>query len=253
MFLLMSLSVFLFTSCEKETDTISASENKNIVEKFKRLKFQTVPISNGGTTGNFVGFTGGGLNFLPPNHSGPIQFASTTGSKGLFTDPFSSAQIFGVNEMFGQGGGSFTLNGKKVALNFGFCGQDFFGTLDNSFKDDDLDKLDVFIGVAGDFAFDDTGSSPGIDYLLYAISYNGGTKLSSLYDLNKNEKLKDLAFVLLIEFMNEDNAKVYFSKSGNITFSGSQLTLSDISLVDEEGMSANGKLDAALECVNIEQ
>lgn len=245
------LSVFLFTSCEKDTDLKGSTDNTNMIEKFKRLKFQTIPTSDGTSIGGFTGTSGGGITFTPPSGSGGTQFSGTSGSRNLFTDPTSSNPYFGVNGFFGQGGGSFTLNGKKVDLAFGFCGQDIFGELDGNFSNDDLEKIDIFIGIAGQFSIGDT-SDLGIDYILYAISYNGGTKLNNLNDFDNDDNFDNLAFVLVIEFNEELNeSKVYLSTSGTITFSESQLTLGNVKLVDEDGDN-NGSLDASLECIQFD-
>ncbi len=243
------LSVFLFTSCEKDTDLKGSTDNKNMIEKFKRLRFQTIPISDGTSTGGFAGTSGGGISFIPPSGGG-TQFSGTNGSGNSFTDPTSSNPYFGVNGFFGQGGGSFTLNGKKIDLGFGFCGQDIYGDFSGNFSQSELKQLDIFVGIASDF-FTDT-STLDIDYLIYAISYNGGTRLSNLDDFNTDDDLKNLAFVLVVEFNEEfSQGKIYLSTSGTITFSESQLTLGNVRLVDEDGVS-NGSLDASLECIRFD-
>lgn len=240
------LSVFLFTACEKDTAVNPQSNKGDIIEKFKRLKFQTVTKTKGNSSGSYASPGDGNANFVTPNSSGPSFSSVDAGSNNQFTDPMSSANTFAVNGNFGFGGGSFTLNGEKIDIAVGFCGTDIFGEL--GLSEEELDEVDIFIGVAGDFDIE-SNSEGEIEYLVYAISYNGGTELSNLDEIDENN-MDGLAFVMIMEF-NENNFKAYLSTGGSIAFSDTYMTLSNVSLVDEEGMDA-GSMDAAFECVNYE-
>ena len=248
---LSMLSVFLFTGCEKDTAVAPQQNDNNIIDKFKRLKFQTVTTTSK-DNGNFSNNSTKDNEFVKPGSSGDVMFAPSTGSNDLFTDPSSSdASFFGVNSGFGIGGGSFSFKGKTHNIAFGFCGTDLFSELD---MNGELDQVDIFIGVAADnWTLESDGSSaPENGYIIYAISYNGSTNISNLSDFDGTDNINNMAFVLLIELGANENqgGEMYFSTSGNMTFSDSEVALSGVKMVDLDGSNV-GTIDAILECVNI--
>lgn len=246
---LSMLSVFLFTGCEKDTAVAPNSNRQDVIDKFKRLKFQTVTTTEDSSEEQEE-TKDNSSDFVQPDAGPDAQFATNTGSNNMFTDPNSSTDYFAVNGQFGYGGGSFTLNGESHDILFGFCGADIFDDLDTLGKSD---EVEIFVGLAGDLDLTDLESDTASfenGYFIYALSYNGGTELVNFNDPEDFENRDDFAVVMIIEFNDEFNeGKIYFSTGGNITFSGSQVLLAGVSLVDSEG-NANGSLDAILECVN---
>lgn len=243
---LSMLSVFLFTGCEKDTAVAPQQNDNNIIDKFKRLKFQTVTTTTE-DNGNFSDNSKKDTEFTRPGGGSDATFAPSTGANDMFTDPSSDADYFAVNNYFGMGGGSFTFNGQKHDVAFGFCGTDLFGELD---MNGELDQVDIFIGVAGDWAFENGSEEPENGYIIYAFSYNGSTNINNFNEIDEAETIDNMAFVMIIEF-NEDlqNAKFHFSTSGSMTFSNSQVLLSGVNLVDMDGNNS-GTVDANLECIN---
>lgn len=242
------LSVFLFTGCEKDAAVAPENNRGDIIEKFKRLKFQTVTTTSEENSSSTS--TKNSTDFVGPTGGNDAEFAPSTGSNDMFTDPNSNADYFGVNGNFGFGGGSFNFNGENFEMLLGFCGSDLFGDLDSL---GEMDEVDIFVGIAGDVTMEelmaDTGSFLENGYIIYAISYNNSTDLINFYDY---EDIGDEGFaaVMLMDLSaDSEDEGMYFSTSGNIVFSGSQVSLSGVSMVNAEG-DASGSLDANLECVS---
>lgn len=262
-----ALSVFLFTSCEKESDSMGGGSTGDRLEKFKRLEFTG---SGGGATGSstsssgsgtFIGGGGGNLSYVPPAGSGNgTQFAPTVQGGGEFTDPMSTGSSFAVSNPFSVGGGSFTLGNKTYEMDFGFCASgDFFDVIDG--PDAGEDEVEIFIGVSGDFDLsEEFGDSVdlGLDLILYAFSYNGGTSIGDFTSFeDENGQPSNNAYVLAVtNFGSENGGEIYFAKSGKVDFGGSTVSLSGLTMVKlEEGVeggnilgSTSVRASGALEC-----
>ena len=243
---LCMLSVFLFTGCEKDTAVAPDSKSNNMLDKFKRLKFQTVTTTEKDKDNNFADNNSSSTEFTQPNAGGDAQFAPSTGMNDQFTDPSSTdAEFFGVNGMFGLGGGTFTFKGKTHDIGFGFCGSDIFGQLGGR-----TENVDIFIGVAGDWSLDQGSSEPTSGYVIYAVSYNGSTNLKNFYDYQSESEIHNAAFVMIVDVSEDvDGSDIYFSTGGSLTFSGSTVSMAGVRMVDSEGKNV-GQVDANLECVN---
>ncbi|MEQ8625035.1 MAG: hypothetical protein RJQ00_11120 [Vicingaceae bacterium] len=262
-----ALSVFLFTSCEKESDNVGGSGDGDRLEKFKRLEFTG---SGGGATGSstsssgsgtFIGGGGGNISYIPPSGAGnSSQFAPTVQGGGEFTDPMSTSSTFAVSTPFSIGGGSFTLGSQTYQMDFGFCASsDLFDAIDS--PGDDEDEVEIFIGVSGDFDIDggtdDELDDLGIDLLLYVISYNGGSSIGDFTSFEGEGNLSNSAFVLAItNFDGDEDGDVYFANAGNVNFGGSTVSLSGLNMIKvEEGLqgenilgSTRVRASGALEC-----
>lgn len=268
-----ALSVFLFTACEKESDGISGSTNKDRLEKFKRLQFtgsgaETSTSSTGGS-GTFSGTGSSSISYTPPTGgNGPgngATWAPTTPNEAEFTDPMSTGPVFAVSTPFSSGGGAVTFGNKSYDLNFGFCASsDIFGSFSPDSANSESD-LEVFIGVSGDFdismAGEDEPDDLGIGLILYVFSYGGSSQIGSFENFEEGSA-ENSAFVMVVEFEpgEDEDAVIHFAKSGTVDFSGSTVTLSNVQMAKvietmiepgqylDELSSNTKKLDALLEC-----
>lgn len=261
-----TLSVFLFTSCEKESDGPSNTNQADRLEKFKRLRFTA---QNAGNSGSYVG-SNGNVTYVKTTGGGST-FTQTTGTTSNFTDPSSTGTSFSVSTSFGAGGGSVTLDGEQYDMDFGFCASaDFLDAIPDNSDDssstdsDDSDvNLDLFIGISGDF---DLGSSDeadaedlGLDLILYTFSYNGATEIGDFDDFGEDE-LDDLAFVIAVTYDDSGSdvdAKFYFATEGSVNFAGTEVILNNVKMavVDLDESELEDMLvdmRANLECVSFE-
>lgn len=270
-FTAVALSVFLFTSCEKESD--GEAERGNRLEKFKRLQFSTGSASSSTNSGSgtFIG-NGSNISYVPPGGAGSAQFApAPSGNANGFTNPNSTGTNFVVDRSFGEGGGSVTIDGERYDMDFAFCAEaDFLGFFDNgsdssSSGNGDGPELNLFVGIAGEFSFDGADSSssdgPGLDLVLYAFSYNGGQQISSFdtFEGDLGKRFKG-AFIIAVAFgeneQGETEEAFYFATGGSLAFSGSEVLMSGVTMTKVEiGSESNGltgetaNLAANLTCV----
>lgn len=233
-----TLSVFLFTACEKDTDNYGV-QNESRLEKFKRLTFSsgsTSSSTSSTSSGTFTG-SGGNISYTPPSGGGNT-FAPTSGGGNGFTDPMSSSKSFSVSSPFSLGGGSVTLDGKTYQLNFGLCADsDLFGTVEGP-RGENL-EVEAFIGISGDFDINSSTNDTtdfDFDLLFYAFSFNGGSKIGGFNDFegNGNGELGKVAFVIAAKFGPEadEDGTLYFATEGSINFSGSTVTASSLKMAE---------------------
>jgi hypothetical protein len=145
-------------------------------------------------------------------------------------------------------------------MDFGFCASStLFGSYGPSGENDDLE---VFIGVSGDFDLGGTSGDGdpedlGLDLILYAFSFNGGTNIGDFTIFEGEGDPSNSAFVLAVtNFDGENGGDIYFSKSGNVDFGGSIVSLSGLTMVKvDEGLQGENVLGStslrasgALEC-----
>lgn len=258
----VTLSVFLFTACEKESDNIGSVEGDRL-EKFKRLKFTANEPSGSNTsgTGKFVS-GGGNVTFVPASGSGnSSQFSPIVNGGGEFTNPMSTGSSFAVANPLSIGGGSFTLGTKTYQMDFGFCASSaLFGAIDGPNGNDD--ELEVFIGVSGDFDVSAGTGDPedlGLDLILYVFSYNGSNNIGDFGSFDGEGDPANSAFVIAVTNFDEDGGDIYFSKSGNVDFGGSNVSLSGLTMAKilediQEGNvlgTTTVRASGALECGSI--
>gem|GEM_PF-1388253 len=272
------LSVFLFTSCEKESDGDFGNYDEapaNRLEKFKRLKFSGSS-AEGSTTdsqgsGTFIG-NGNNVSYTGAESTGNSQFVpeNPEDAERGFTDPMSSGPEFAVFNPFSAGGGSLTIDGEDFDLDFGFCAESdvlqIFGGSDSSNQggEDSPANLQLFIGVSGDFDPSKVGENDlGVDLIFYAFSYNGATKIGDFTDFEGEDDPENLAFVIAVKFgkneMGEPSGDFFFATEGSINFAGSEVIINGAKMAKvefgEQGMdnSLGSKLvdlSASLECVS---
>ncbi len=231
----VALSVFLFTSCEKESDDgIGTSNIGDRFEKYKRLQFSTgsATSSTNNGSGTFIG-NGGSVSYVPPG-GGAAQFAPSAGNDRGFTDITSTGTEFAVEKPFGFGGGSITIDGESESLAFAICAE--FNFLEGQNADTSDRDVNIFVGIGGDFEPGDIGDNFTPDFTLFAYSYNGGSELGSFIDYSHVATDDEFEGSFLIFTMNgeDDNgdpkADIYFAVSGSVIFSGSEVFLNDVQL-----------------------
>lgn len=259
----VALSVFLFTSCEKESDN-PGSSNGDRLEKFKRLQFSTASTSSTTNSGSGT-FVGNGNNVSFVSTDGPkANFTpASSGNSNGFTDPKSTGTSFIVDQSFGFGGGSVTIDGKEIDLDFAFCAEaDFLGVFNSNDTTENENELNLFVGISGDFSLD-SSSSDGIDLILYVFSYNGGSEIGNFLDFESGE-FDEGAFVIAVAYEEDEQGNreqiLYFGTEGSVIFDGSNVLLSTVEMMKvEEGNdghslgSETATLDAALECITYEE
>lgn len=264
-----ALSVFLFTSCEKESDNLAAApEDGNRLEKFARLQFSGAAggsTSNSGS-GTFIG-NGNNVQYTDAD-AGSIEFVpeNAADQQRGFTDPMSTGPEFSIFSSVGSGGGSVTLDGKDYDLDFGFCADvDFLGFTPGSGSSDSSSgsssDLNIFIGISGDFVMGESESS-GLDLILYAFSYNGATDLGSFEDFEGGEA-ENAAFVIAVAFEEDGHEghggepTFYFATDGSLSFAGEEVIISGaemmkIEMGDNDHDHGDGEsvdMSANLECI----
>lgn len=264
-----ALSVFLFTACEKESDGYGTPQKPDRLSKFKRLVFtgsSSTTTTNSGS-GTFIG-NNNSINFTAPDNGGGTEFvpASAAASENEFTDPRSTGSSFVVNNSFTLGGGTVTLGSNSYNIDVGFCASsDVFGQIDGLGGGEQGAEIDMFIGVSGDFSFGSFESDTGevddmpINLLLYAFSINGSNRIGDFAEFQE-ETVGKGAFVVAVEFNEkEESAAMYFSTSGSVDFTGSNVSLSGVKMAKiEEGefgdelSSTVVNLSAYLECGSYE-
>lgn len=270
-FTAVALSVFLFTSCEKESGDAEIYK-PNRLEKFKRLKFTSgsASTSTNSGTGTFIGNGSSSISYVPPGDGGSAQFAPVSaGNNNGFTNPNSAGPNFVVERSFGQGGGSVTIDGDRYDMDFAFCAEaDFFGFFgdegDSTSNDGDGPDLNMFIGIAGNFSFDSLSNSDlGLDLILYVFSYNGGATVGTFDDFEDDlsDNFKG-AFIIGVAFEEDENGDkqeaFYFGTQGSVAFAGEEVLMSGVKLAKVElGSNSNSltneevNMSADLTCVGV--
>jgi|SRR5690554_468011 len=256
------LSVFLFTACEKESEGIPKKPDR--LSKFKALTFtgETASATSSAGTGTFTGTGSNNITFVPPGDDDNLLFAPALEDGQAFTDPRATGSGFSIASGFTLGGGTVTFEGKSYTIAFGICASsDMFGfteDIDGSSNQGTNDDLDMFIGIAGDFNFEDENADiedPSA-LLLYAFSYNGGSSIGGFNDF-ENGTVDNKAFVIAVKFDEDiNNVGLYFATSGTVNFSGANVTMSGVKMakVEEDPSSNNflgsrrSNLSAFLEC-----
>lgn len=256
------LSVFLFTSCEKESEAgPSEGDNVDRFEKFRRLSFTKLDGSNSTA---YAG-SNGSITYVKSGSNGNT-FAQTSGS-ATFSDPSAGGVSFSVSSSFGEGGGSAVLDGETYNMDFAFCASaDFLGFAsdlgggeeEEDEGDDDV-AVDIFIGLAGDFNLDfgsDSGDTDtGLDMILYALSYNDGSNIGG-YDAFSDGDTDGAAFVIAVTFGDEGETTLYFATEGSAVFAGSQVNLDGVKMIklDDSNELTEDLVDlrAELQCVTFE-
>tara|TARA_B100000965_G_C19590878_1_gene757921 strand:- start:484 stop:1314 length:831 start_codon:yes stop_codon:yes gene_type:complete len=235
-----ALSVFLFTACEKDTDSPVQEKESDRLAKFSRLVFSGATsatesgggtFSGGGGSINFSAAGGGGATFAEAGGEAQV-FASIEGNGQVFTDPMSTGPVFGISGLLGTGGGSFTVNGETEDLIFGYCASQPVGG--NTSLPDSTSDVKVFVGIAGDWLNESNDLT-----FIYVISYNNSTKIGSFYDYNDWIIGTPLdAYVVVVRFeedeMGQSQQYTYFGTEGNISFGSSSVSISNATLVKIE-------------------
>lgn len=259
------LSVFLFTSCEKESEGIPKKVDR--ISKFKSLTFtgESASTTTTASTGSFTG-NNNNITFVPPENNESPSFASSLEEGQAFTDPRSVGDNFSIASYFsfGMGGGTVTFDRKSYDLAMGFClSSDLFGFTDDFGNNGGsaVDNLDLFVGIAGDFNLDGGSFESSSGLFLYVFSYNGGSDIGSFDAFNNTGNVDNKAFVIAVRFDGGANAAgVYFGTSGTANFSGSNVVLNNVKMAGIEENSTGDywlssrkvDLSAFLECGNFE-
>lgn len=257
----VTLSVFLFTSCEKESEGTPTKPDR--LSKFKSLVYSggsaSTTVNSG--SGTFLG-NNSNITFTAPGGSAnsETQFAPAAENDNGFTDPMSTESSFVISNGFTLGGGTVTLGNRTYDIDLGFCASsDIFGYAPGQ-GGNESESLDAFIGISGDFDLDnleeDTTNEMPFNMILYVFSFNGGSNIGDFTDFEGGEVDKG-AFVLAAEFDDQyEEVKLYFSTAGSVDFAGSNVTLSGISMVEVFDSMQGGNelgnetvpLQAFLEC-----
>jgi len=235
-----TLSVFLFTACEKESDSEPAQERSRI-EKFSRLSFTTE--SSSGSGGSYTG-NNGSVTYTQPGASNS-SFSGAEGSQPSFTDPRSRGNSFAVSSPFSFGGGSVNIDGTDFPLSIAICAnEDLFDIFEfEEGEENEGPEFDLFIGVAGDFEFGPDQEELPLDLLVYAISYNGGSQLGSYESFENDDEIGEAAFVIVVEYSgNEGEPNFWFGTDGAVSFSGPDVLLAGVELSKVDLESAMGGL-----------
>lgn len=252
-----TLSVFLFTACEKESDG-EPIPPKSRLEKFLRLTFSSGSTSTSTSSTSSGTFTGGGgsLTYTPPTGGSNASFTSTESDGPAYTDPKSRGNTFSVNSSFGEGGGSFSIDGKEYKLALAFCSDAIFGPVGFSVGDT-ASESKLFVGIAtndGELDFsglgdagnaDQSGNFP-IDALVYVWSFGGSSDIGSFDSFENDDRLRG-SFVFVVDYPETydpdqmgDPWKFYFATSGSASFDGDNVLLAGVEL-QEIDLNNDGK------------
>lgn len=232
----VTLSVFLFTSCEKESEGTPTKPDR--LSKFKSLVYSGGSASTTANSGSgtFLG-NNSNITFTTPGGAGSseTQFAPAAGNDNGFTDPTSTESSFVISNGFTLGGGTFSLGGKSYDIDLGFCASSDIFDFAPGQGGSENEELDAFIGVSGNFDLtnvDDTTGELPFNVILYVFSFNGGSSIGDFVNF-ENGDVDDGAFVLVAEFDDEyEDVKLYFSTSGSVSFAGSNVTLSNVQMAE---------------------
>ncbi|MAY83926.1 MAG: hypothetical protein CMP59_07315 [Flavobacteriales bacterium] len=253
-----TLSVFLFTACEKESDspTPNSPSKASKFDKFKSLAFSDA----NGSGPSSSGVSGSNINFTQAGASNN-DFVSPSAGGAAFTNPQSTGSSFIVPNSFQAGGGTIQFGNKSLNVAFGLCAStDIFG---ESGVEEGAD-FDAFIGIAGEnLSFDGLVGGDledaGVELILYVFSFNGGTAIGDLEDFDSDNPRA--AFVMAFELDGGDLGQefgegLYFGTSGSVSFGGSNVAVTNVNMVelteDDELGDSSKKLSAALTCVSFE-
>ncbi len=231
----VAMSVFLFTACEKDTDSPSDSASQgDRLEKFSRLTFSGTSSSTNSGSGTFIGGSsnvsfvspgGGSLNFVEASASSSSFAHVSSGS--VFTDPRSTGPAFGISGTLGLGGGTFTANGETYELDFGYCASQPIGG--NTSLPDTTGNVKIFVGIEG--AWQDSNAEQDLTFI-YIISYDDATEIASFEEYN-GDGFVGGAFIVVVRF-EDDGGQVeqstYFGTEGSISFSGSNVDVTGAKL-----------------------
>jgi len=259
-----TLSVFLFTACEKDTDGPTETPTKaSKFDKFKRLSFSSPDNSGPSTTSS----SSGDINFVQAGANNS-EFISPSAGGASFTDPRSTGSSFIVPNAFQAGGGTIQFGGKSLNVAFGLCvSSDPIGLTD---LDTEGNDFEAFVGIAGEnlslgnivsSSSDTTGDGfgeTGVELVLFVFSFNGGTNLGNLEDLDSDNPRAAFVVAFEVEDGNlgeEFGEGLYFGTSGSVSFGGSNVALTNVNMVellDDELGDESKKLSAALTCVSFE-
>lgn len=262
-----ALSVFLFTACEKESDSPAAPQNSKL-EKFKRLTFSggnstsTTSTSSGTFTGGggSVSFSGAGDGM---NNS---QFApAPSGNSVSFTDPGATGNSFNISSL-GLGGGTVTFNGTSYNVALGICVSDgsFVPVGSDSTQRGQEPNIRGFIGIAGDIDVDafvrgeDEAEDLGAELTIFVFSYNGGTSIADIDELDGDNPRGAFVFVgKTVSGPNGDkDVELYFATRGSVSFSDGSVVMSGVRMegldLSEGNTLSTATMSALIECVEIE-
>lgn len=263
-FLTLSLS-----SCSKQDfDGVTAKSNENaqqqVLRKVKNLKynFRTangkttitsngsggVSFSSGGNTSNFS--TGAGAtNFA--NDQGSSSFAN--GDNGTTYNSGAGANnSFDLNGTLSAGGGTMTVDGKSISLDYIFCADG--AAIFDDISDFDGEVFNVVIGISGDF---EDPENAKLNYMVFMVTVGDGSSGTYKLDMDvieEEEPTGKFGIIEVIDFSELsgdgtlegiDDAALYISTKGNLnlssgTYSFNGVDFSEI-LFDEQGDFNFGK------------
>ena len=138
-------------------------------------------------------------------------------SSNGFTDPKSTGTSFIVDQSFGFGGGTATIDGKDIDLDFAFCAEaDFLSVFSNDTTENENEWLYLLV-YQETFSLD-SSISDGIDLILYVFSYNGGSEIGTL-DFESGE-FDEGAFVIAVAYEEDEQGNreqiLYFGTEGSV-------------------------------------
>lgn len=188
---------FSLSSCSKqEYDgagvTVAQDNQQKIIRQVRSLKYnlkspngKVVITSNDG--GGSVNFNSGSTSVSFSEGAGSTNFSSDGGSANYASDPgstnyasgTSSGNSYDLSGMFAAGGGSVTIDGKSVQLDYVFCSDADSNILDIS--DFNGEDFKVLIGIAGDF---EDPENAKLNYMVFMVMVGDGTSGSYKLDLD---------------------------------------------------------------------
>ncbi len=234
---------FSLSSCSKqEYDgagvTISQDSQQKIVRQIRSLKYnlrspngKVVITSNDGS--GSVNFKSGATTTNFAGDPGSANYAGDPGSTNYAEDPGSTnyssgsgGNSFDLSGSLVAGGGSVSVGGKNIALDYVFCSESDLGIFDL----DDFDGQDVkiLIGIAGDF---NDPENAKLNYMVFMVMVGDGSAGSYKLDLDllgMEEPTGKFGIIEILDFSklkqdgsleNIDDATLYISTKGFLSAS----------------------------------
>jgi hypothetical protein len=266
MLLVGAFAFFTFTlsSCSKQDfDGVTAKSTESaqtqVLKKVKSLKYN-FKTANGATS---ITSDGGGVNFSSGDkavtfsgNNGSTSFANDQGSSnfsnGEGSNTYSSGEPTNSFELKGTlsaGGGSMTVAGKSINLDYIFCADaaDMFGEI-SGFEGEDFNLV---IGIAGDFADPENAR---LNYMVFMITVGDGSSGSYKLDLDllgEEVPTGKFGIIEVIDFSNLkqdgslenfEDALIYVSTKGSLNASSGSYAFSSVDMA-ELAFDQDGELD----------
>lgn len=245
---------FTLSSCSKQDfDGVTAKSNENaqaqIMKRVKSLKYN-FKTANGAAS---ITSDGGGVNFSAGDRvisfsgdNGSTSFANDQGSvnfsDGQGSNTYSSGEPTNSFELKGTlsaGGGTMTVDGKSINLDYIFCAD--ATEMFEGISDFDGEDFNLVIGISGEFTDPENAR---LNHMVFMVTVGDGSSGTYKLDLDllgeeaptgKFGLIEVLDFSELKQdgsFEDIDNAKLYFSIKGNLNASSGSYSFSGIDMAE---------------------